>query len=703
MRRSNWDNPICASVEDGLCWVCGGSASMKIVPPPEKAEIYKKMRTRIEAPASAILKRTKHPGLARLVRVDGITHTWMGEPFPFPPAVSQTSFEYTSTQSIFIQEVAELIQLNVTFLSPVTPKDIKRHSLPFSYLNVEISSLDGRPHHVQLYSDITAEWISADRSAIANWNYGVEPSSDGRSEGIAYHQIFLETQRPFAETLDQTDYGNWYYATDNMANLTYQSGAHRDVRGEFVDNGKLRNSNDSEFRAISDDYPTFGFSVDFGAVSSGVVSTVFTVGLAQEQAIQFDGEHGVVKLPSLWTSYFDTDQKALAFFHNDYAHSADTSGDLDRQIVSDANTVGGLNYSLITSLVFRQAFGTMQLTGTPEKTYLFQKEVSSADNVQTVDVMFPFFPIVLYANPTLLKFLLDPLIVNQESGRYPNKYAMHDVGKRYPNATGHPDGKDEPMPLEECGDMIIMTLAYAQRAKDNEYLTKHYKLLNQWTQYLADEALIPANQISTDDFAGPLANQTNLALKGIIGIQAMSKIAELTGNVADASNYSDIAHDYIQKWQDLGIAHDANPPHTTLSYGSNDTHVLLYNLYADRLLGLDLVPDAVYDMQSTFYPTVRSKYGVPLDTRHGYVKSDWQLWAAAVASKETRDSMIADVVAFINDTPTTRAMSDLYEGDTADFPDQLYFQDRPVQGVLQSFGVAKRIEWLKGGKGSWTR
>lgn len=52
--------------------------------------------------------------------------------------------------------------------------------------------------------------------------------------------------------------------------------------------------------------------------------------------------------------------------------------------------------------------------------------------------------------------------------------------------------------------MLIMALAYAQRANDNAYLTQHYDILNGWTQYLIEEALIPADQISTDDFAGSL-------------------------------------------------------------------------------------------------------------------------------------------------------------------------------------------------------
>lgn len=53
--------------------------------------------------------------------------------------------------------------------------------------------------------------------------------------------------------------------------------------------------------------------------------------------------------------------------------------------------------------------------------------------------------------------------------------------------------------------MLIMALTYAQRANDDAYLAQHYDILKQWVQYLIVEALIPADQISTDDFAGSLA------------------------------------------------------------------------------------------------------------------------------------------------------------------------------------------------------
>ena len=52
----------------------------------------------------------------------------------------------------------------------------------------------------------------------------------------------------------------------------------------------------------------------------------------------------------------------------------------------------------------------------------------------------------------------------------------------------------------------------------------------------------------------------------------------------------------------------------------NQTHGLLYNLWCDLELNLNLVPKSVYQMQSNFYPTIRKPYGVPLDTRHEWTK-----------------------------------------------------------------------------------
>ena len=80
----------------------------------------------------------------------------MGAPAQSPTVVTQTSFEYTSTRSTFVMDVAGLVEMNITFLSPITPTDLKRQSLTFSYVDVSVTSTDGAAHDVQLYTDVTA-------------------------------------------------------------------------------------------------------------------------------------------------------------------------------------------------------------------------------------------------------------------------------------------------------------------------------------------------------------------------------------------------------------------------------------------------------------------------------------------------------------------------------------------------------------------
>jgi len=89
-----------------------------------------------------------------MIRVDGETYTWMG--LPGSTTVNQTAFEYTSSKSIFTMNIQDKLEMNITFMSPITPTDFKRQSLVFSYLNVEVSSLDGSDHDVQVYADISA-------------------------------------------------------------------------------------------------------------------------------------------------------------------------------------------------------------------------------------------------------------------------------------------------------------------------------------------------------------------------------------------------------------------------------------------------------------------------------------------------------------------------------------------------------------------
>lgn len=206
--------------------------------------------------------------------------------------------------------------------------------------------------------------------------------------------------------------------------------------------------------------------------------------------------------------------------------------------------------------------------------------------------------------------------------------------------------------------------------------------------------------MSTDDFAGPLQLQTNLALKGILGIKAMSQIAQVFGNADDVKYYKvgiipsphqahsnefqNISDVYISKWEKFGISRDGT--HAKLAYNWYGSWTTLYNLYIDSVLCFHLertsfttsptvnhedqkplksdppghknskktgfVPLRVYKIQSHWYHAVRQRYGLPLDSRHLYTKTDWEFFAAAVTSKSVRKEILQGVALWINETST---------------------------------------------------
>lgn len=234
-------------------------------------------------------------------------------------------------------------------------------------------------------------------------------------------------------------------------------------------------------------------------------------------------------------------------------------------------------------------------------------------NICAQTAVYPATPFFLWANPEMLKWTLEALFQYQEAGFYPNGYSMHDLGSNFPNATGHVEGNDEYMPVEESGNMILMSYAYYKFSGDASWIQSHYAILKQWALYLTQFSLIPAGQLSTDDFAGTLQNQTNLAIKGIVGLQAMSAIARIAGTEEDVANFSATASQYYQNWTYLAV--DPSEQHTMLSYEWRSSWGLLYNTFFDKLLNLGIVEDRIYDMQSDWYATVSQIFGVPLDSR----------------------------------------------------------------------------------------
>ena len=138
--------------------------------------------------------------------------------------------------------------------------------------------------------------------------------------------------------------------------------------------------------------------------------------------------------------------------------------------------------------------------------------------------------------------------------------------------------------------------------------------------------------MSTDDFAGWLALQTNLALKGIIGINAMSEISNVIGETEDAKYYKNISDTYIARWEELGISRDGT--HAKLAYDWYGSWTTLYNLYADSLLCFHMEGSSSTSTAATYIagegdqkplkPSHDSKNKTGFVPRHIYkLQSDW--------------------------------------------------------------------------------
>lgn len=161
----------------------------------------------------------------------------------------------------------------------------------------------------------------------------------------------------------------------------------------------------------------------------------------------------------------------------------------------------------------------------------------------------------------------------------------------------------------------------------------------------------------------------------------MSRISSLVGESADAQNFSSIATDYIAKWETLGSNPSADPPHTVLTYNNRSTHGLLYNLYNDRFVDTNIVPERIYEQQSAFYLSVQDPFGVPLDTRNReWTKGDWEVFCGAVAGEETRDMLIGKVARFVGETRSSNPFSDLYMTVDGGQVPGINFRARPVVG-----------------------
>lgn len=550
----------------------------------------------------------------------------------------QKGIKFNATQTIY-EFTCGGVDLSVTFTSPLLMDNLDLLARPVSYISARASSSDGNNHQVKLYFG-------------ASSNLAVH-SAFQQVKGYEYAKNGLRIlkagtiQQPFLQRKGDNvriDWGYMYVAVPEKTNSIQNISSEADALKALV-TGK-----DIENIALPAEKLKLNTVIDYGKVGKEATEHFVMLGYDDLFSVQYFhnnlrpwwNDNGTVTIESQLgqaaSDYRDVMQKCSAF---------------DQKLFADAEKSGGVAYAKLCAIAYRQAISAHKLVKSPEGDILFMsKENYSNGSINTVDVTYPSAPLFLIYNPDLLKGMLNGIFYYSESGRWTKPFAAHDLGT-YPIANGQTYGED--MPVEESGNMILLTAAIAKAEGNADYAKKHWKTLTTWAEYLSKEGFDPGNQLSTDDFAGHLARNANLSVKAISALGSFGMLADMLGEKATAQKYTSMAKDMAKRWMVLADAGD----HYALTFDNKNTWSQKYNLVWDKVLGLNLFPKTVYNKEVKFYLRNQQKYGLPLDSRKTYTKSDWIIWTATLTDNlKDFQALVNPVYKYAIETPDRVPLSD---------------------------------------------
>lgn len=543
----------------------------------------------------------------------------------------QTSANVQATQTHY-SFVCGPVQLNLCFTAPFLPDNIELASRPVNYISYEVKSLDGAKHEVLLSIAADAKGWCVNTPDQEVTTEIVEVPGMSAVRGGSVEQNILGR----AGDDVRIDWG-YLYLAGSPATVASAEGSSLSLTDSL---GQVSGSKGHWLVAYDD---------------------IFGVQYFEENLRPYwnrDGESSI--------------EEQLVLAEKEYSSIMKKCAEFDRQMFDEAMRKGGKQYAELCALAYRQAYSAHKLVQLPggDIAY-FSKENNSNGSIGTVDITYPSAPIFLKYNPQLCAGLLNHIFDYSESGRWTKPFPAHDVGT-YPLANGQTYPKD--MPVEEGGNMLILADAVCHSMKDWAYAQKHWEVLTVWEEYLEQFGLDPDDQLCTDDFAGPMAHNANLSVKAILGIASYAQMAEKLGHEDIAQAKMALARDLALQWKQMASAGD----HYSLAFGAADTWSQKYNLVWDRILGLDIFPEDIVRTELDYYPSVMGQYGLPLDNRSSYTKSDWIMWTASLSgSMEEFESFIAPMWDFYNTTPDRVPMSDWY---FTDLPNYCEFIARSVVG-----------------------
>lgn len=607
--------------------------------------------------------------------IDGAKYRFMGTGKAVP--MEQTQTEVTAFFTRYCFEAAG-VELTVTFWTPLLLDDLNVLSRPCSYLDMEVCSLDGEKHQVEVQWEFAGE-LCCDRGQtekIGGGSYELEE--------IQTAWLGLREQNPLGHSGDSItmDWGYLYLA------------AAQQTGGEV--------SYCQERRCLC---AVFRFCAEQDKCADASLVTAYD----DIASIYYFGR----MLPGYWARDGKTIQTAIAEAIRERGALKARCEAFEQELEEETRAFGEA-YTKICHAAYRQSIAAHKLIADEKGDAVFiSKECHSNGCAATVDVTYPSTPLFLVYNPELVRAMLRPVLRFSRMPVWGYDFAPHDVG-RYPYVTGQVyglqayqraaqdlDGGEESgfvfpmfyqmpesaglyqlenqMPVEESSNLLILAAQLVrwdpQGEKDS--LQENLPLYEKWVKYLLQYGSDPGEQLCTDDFAGHMAHNVNLAIKAIMGIEACSVLMGVAGRNEEAVYYHEKAAEMAKDVYDRARVSD----HTKLTFdGDGESWSLKYNAVWDLIFESGLWDKEFYAKESAYYREKCNPYGAPLDSREDYTKSDWLMWAAAMdATGQNVETFAQCILAFLEHSPDRVPFSDWYQTVSGR---QQGFQNRTVQGGI---------------------
>lgn len=416
--------------------------------------------------------------------VDKTVYCFMGDK-EFHQILPQISLDVTATATTYTFE-NDKVRLCCRFTSPLILSDPLLVSRPCTYIDFMVEKKNA--DDVQLDFIVSADLVRQEKDEVAGF-------AGTFKQGFSYASMGRMRQQPLGSSGDHTtiDWGYVYLAGNDKSKITYDA-ANEAIRCQAANlNGQ----------------------------------TTLILAYDDLASINYFGEWR----KAYWTTKYKTILEAISAAFADQKKVCKQASEIDCEIEAKAKKIGGDEYAFLCVMSYRHAIAAHKLITDEDQNLIFlSKENDSNGCIGTVDVSYPSVPLFMLYNTEYVKGMLRPIFRFADCDVWTYDFAPHDVG-RYPYAWGQVYGRSDEenrrfrsdnqfvyppyymypsesnvyglrdqMPVEECGNMLIMTAMVCRMEQNVSFALPYMETLRKWREYLIRYGADPGEQLCTDDF-----------------------------------------------------------------------------------------------------------------------------------------------------------------------------------------------------------